>query len=126
MLQQNLSFSFFLYIYYTTWQIPRMFIHETIPMNYEKCLSGLNQVLQITWELQEKSTDNKEKLQSLSLLKDCYRYLMEMSSDSTTIREAMTFVKERLSKQSEQQSEEKEEEELQEEYEEEERNYNNE
>jgi predicted transcriptional regulator len=74
-------------------------IHETIPMNYKKCLSGLNQVLQITWELQEKSTDNKEKLQSLSLLKDCYRYLMEMSSDSTTIREAMTFVKERLSKQ---------------------------
>jgi hypothetical protein len=96
-------------------------------MNYEKCLSGLNQVLQITWELQEKSTDNKEKLQSLSLLKDCYKYLMEMSSDSTTIGEAMNFVKERLSKQSEQQSEEKEEEELQEEYEEEEeRNYNNE
>ncbi len=96
-------------------------------MNYEKCLTGLNEVLRLTWEFRENAKDSKEKLQSLALLKDYYKYLMEMSSDSTTIREAMTFVKERLSKQSEQQSEEKGEEELQEEYEEEEEmNYNNE
>jgi transcriptional regulator len=25
-------------------------IHETIPLQYERCLSGLNQVLELTWD----------------------------------------------------------------------------
>lgn len=69
-------------------------IHETLPMQYAKVQSGLNQVLRKAWEVVNKEhVDDKTKLQSLALINDSYRLLMELVSDGSVIKEAMSFVK---------------------------------
>ena len=56
-------------------------LHEILPMQYSKTMAGLNQVLK------------KTKLQSLALVNECYRLIMELSSDGNVIKEAMAFVR---------------------------------
>ena len=69
-------------------------IHETLPMQYAKTQAGLYQVLRKTWEIVNKDhVDDKTKLQSLALINDSYRLLMELVSDGSVIKEAMAFVK---------------------------------
>jgi DNA-binding transcriptional regulator LsrR (DeoR family) len=41
-------------------------IHETIPEEYQRCLTGINQVLKMAWTIATKDIDNKTKLQALS------------------------------------------------------------
>jgi hypothetical protein len=37
----------------------------TLPQEYEKCMSGINRVLQLTWEIAEIPTEDKTRLQAL-------------------------------------------------------------
>lgn len=69
-------------------------IHETLPLQFSKCMNGLHQVLKSSWEIADKeTTDDKTKLQSLALVNECYKLIMELSSDGTVIERAMNFVK---------------------------------
>ena len=69
-------------------------LHEILPMQYSKTMAGLNQVLKKTWEIVNKDTiEDKTKLQSLALVNECYRLIMELSSDGNVIKEAMAFVR---------------------------------
>jgi hypothetical protein len=69
-------------------------LHEVLPMQYSKTMAGLNQVLRKTWEIVNKEhVDDKTKLQSLALVNECYRLIMELSSDGNVIKEAMAFVR---------------------------------
>ena len=40
-------------------------MQERLPQEYEKCMSGINRVLQLTWEIAEKPTEDKTRLQAL-------------------------------------------------------------
>jgi transcriptional regulator len=69
-------------------------LHEVLPMQYSKTMAGLNQVLKKTWEIVNKEhVDDKTKLQSLALVNECYRLIMELSSDGNVIKEAISFVR---------------------------------
>lgn len=67
-------------------------IEERIPMSYQKCESGLNQVLQKLWEMSESTDDVKEKTQCYSIISNTYRYLKELSTDEATINKALEFI----------------------------------
>ena len=37
-------------------------IQERLPQEYENCMTGINKVLQLTWEIAEKPIDDKTRL----------------------------------------------------------------
>jgi hypothetical protein len=67
-------------------------IHETIPEEYQRCLTGINQVLKMAWSIVSKDIDNKTKLQALSLINDCNKYKMDLATGSAVCNQAIQFV----------------------------------
>jgi hypothetical protein len=80
-------------------------IHDKLPEEYQNCMVGINQVLKICWEIVNKSrnvnndngqivtmTDNKIVLQALSLINDCYEYIMDLTTNGVVITDAIKFV----------------------------------
>ena len=68
-------------------------IEDRLPFEYEQCLQGITQIIQHVWMLSEKSDNNiKEKLQSLSLAKDCYSIKMDLLTNSNLLKDAIEFV----------------------------------
>ena len=69
-------------------------IEERLPYEYEQCLQGMTYIIQQAWTLSQKSADNniKEKLQSLSLAKDCYSIKMDLLTNSNLLKDAIQFV----------------------------------
>lgn len=68
-------------------------IEDRLPFEYEQCFQGITQIIQHVWMLSEKSDNNtKEKLQSLSLAKDCYTIKIDLLTNSNLIKDAMKFV----------------------------------
>jgi hypothetical protein len=79
---------------------------ESLPHEYQNCMVGINQVLKICWEIVNKSrninnndnsqtvtiTDNKIVLQALSLINDCYKYIMDLTTNGVIITDAIKFV----------------------------------
>jgi hypothetical protein len=68
-------------------------------------MTGINQVLKICWEIVNKSrivkndngqtvtrTDNKTVLQALALINDCYKYIMDLTTNGVVITDAIKFV----------------------------------
>jgi predicted transcriptional regulator len=70
----------------------RTHIQNDIPLQYEKAMSGLSQVLQMVWDVALNATKTSEKLEACALINNCYKYMMDMSTDSAVIAEAMNFV----------------------------------
>ena len=50
----------------------RKYIDERLPEEYEKCLVGLTAILREAWNTSQQTEYNREKIQALSLAKDCY------------------------------------------------------
>jgi hypothetical protein len=67
-------------------------IHETIPAEYQRCLTGINQVLKMAWSIVDKDIDNKTRLQALTLINDCNKYKMDLATGSAVCNEALKFV----------------------------------
>jgi hypothetical protein len=83
-------------------------IQDKLPEEYQKCMTGINQVLQICWEIVNKSrnvnnndnghqtvttiTDNKTVLQALALINDCNKYKMDLTTNGVIITDAIKFV----------------------------------
>jgi predicted transcriptional regulator len=90
-------------------------IQDKLPEEYQNCMTGINQVLKICWEIVNKSrninssdndgqmvtvTDNKTVLQALALINDCNKYKMDLTTNGVVITDAIKFVqtnKEKLS-----------------------------
>ena len=49
----------------------RRYIDERLPEEYEKCLVGLNAITKEAWNTAQNTEDKREKIQALSLAKDC-------------------------------------------------------
>ena len=75
-------------------------------------MEGLKQVLKLSWDIAVKSrnnnndnsqtatiTDDKTRIQALGLANDCYKYIMDLTTNGVVITDAIKFVqtnKERL------------------------------
>jgi hypothetical protein len=68
-------------------------IQQDLPLEHQKAMSGLHQVLKMAWDLSVEEHDTKTKLMSLALVNDCYKLIMELSSDASVIKEAIAFVR---------------------------------
>jgi SLT domain-containing protein len=68
-------------------------------------MAGLKQVLKLSWDIADKSknynndnsqtatiTDDKTRLQALALTSDCYKYIMDLTTNGVVITDAIKFV----------------------------------
>ena len=81
-------------------------IQDKLPEEYQNCMTGINQVLKICWDIVNKSrkvnnddngqtvtmTDNKTVLQALALINDCNKYKMDLTTNGVVITDAIKFV----------------------------------
>ena len=67
-------------------------IQEKIPEEYQKCLTGINQVLKTCWNIVNKdTTDDKTKLQATAIINDSYKYLMDLTTNGVVITDAIRY-----------------------------------
>jgi hypothetical protein len=87
-------------------------INDRLPEEYQSCMAGLKQVLRFSWDIADKSKnynndntqtatmiDDKTRIQALALANDCYKYIMDLTTNGVVITDAIKFVqtnKERL------------------------------
>jgi predicted transcriptional regulator len=71
-------------------------IHETIPEEYQKAMTGINQVLKMCWSIVSKTEDEKTKLQALALTNDCNKYKIDLSTNGVVITDAIKYVNSKL------------------------------
>ena len=65
---------------------------ERLPQEYENCMTGINRVLQLTWEIAEKPTDDKTRLQAFAQLNEGYKFKMDLTTNGVVITDAIKFV----------------------------------
>jgi hypothetical protein len=70
----------------------KRYIDERLPDEYEKCLVGLNAILREAWNTSQNTEDKREKIQALSLAKDCYSMKLELLTNATVVDDAIRFV----------------------------------
>src|SRR2546423_2114315 len=73
----------------------RRYIDERLPEEYEKCLVGLTAILKEAWNTSQQAEDRREKIQALSLAKDCYSMKLDLLTNATVVDDAMRFVSEK-------------------------------
>ena len=59
---------------------------------HEKCLVGLTSILKKAWTATQDTEDKREKIQALSLAKECYSMKLELLTNSTVVEDAIRFV----------------------------------
>jgi predicted transcriptional regulator len=85
-------------------------IQQKLPEEYQRCLTGMNQVLKLSWQIANNITsrqngqdhndnintittgDDRTRLQALSLINDCYKYIMDLTTNGVVITDAIKFV----------------------------------
>jgi hypothetical protein len=70
----------------------KRYIDERLPEEYEKCLVGLNAITREAWNTAQSTEDKREKIQALSLAKECYSMKMDLLTDATVVDDAIRFV----------------------------------
>ena len=70
----------------------KRYIDERLPEEYEKCLVGLNMIKKEAWTLAQNTKDNKEKIQALSLVKECHCMELDLFTNATVVDDAIRFV----------------------------------
>jgi hypothetical protein len=72
----------------------RKYIDERLPEEYEKCLVGLTAILREAWNTSQHTEDRREKIQALSLAKECYSMKLDLLTNATVVDDAIRFVSE--------------------------------
>ena len=70
----------------------KKYIDERLPEEYEKCLVGLTGILREAWTTLQQTGDKREKIQALSLAKECYSMKLDLLTDATVVDDAIRFV----------------------------------
>src|ERR671926_404599 len=70
----------------------RKYIDERLPEEYEKCLVGLTAITKEAWNTANNTEDKREKIQALSLAKECYSMKLELLTNATVVDDAIRFV----------------------------------
>ena len=63
-----------------------------MPEEYEKCLVGLTAITKEAWNTAANIEDKREKIQALSLAKDCYSMKLDLLTNATVVDDAIRFV----------------------------------
>jgi hypothetical protein len=67
------------------------YVNEYLPAEYENCLEGLNNILTEAWRM-SLDGEKREKIQALSLAKECYAMKLDLLSSATVTDRAVRFV----------------------------------
>jgi hypothetical protein len=67
-------------------------IHEVIPMELERCIFGMKRNLKHVLEVAESAADPKTKLQALAIANDCYKYIMDLTTNGVVVTDAIKYV----------------------------------
>ena len=70
----------------------KKYIDERLPEEYEKCLVGLNSIVKEAWTTSQQTQDRREKIQALSLAKECYGMKLDLLTNATVVDDAIRFV----------------------------------
>jgi hypothetical protein len=73
----------------------KKYIDERLPEEYEKCLVGLTAITKEAWNTAQNTEDKREKIQALSLAKECYSMKLDLLTNATVVDDAMRFVSNR-------------------------------
>src|SRR6266496_436047 len=73
----------------------KKYIDQRLPEEYEKCLVGLTAILREAWNTSQQTEDKREKIQALSLAKDCYSMKLDLLTNATVVDDAIRFVTEK-------------------------------
>jgi hypothetical protein len=76
----------------------KKYIDESLPEAYEKCLVGLNAITKEAWNTAHNTEDKREKIQALSLAKECYSMKLDLLTNATVVDDAIRFVTSQQSK----------------------------
>ncbi|MFL6315308.1 MAG: hypothetical protein ACJ73C_01030, partial [Nitrososphaeraceae archaeon] len=63
----------------------KRYIDERLPEEYEKCLVGLTAITKEAWNTSQQTEDQREKIQALSLAKECYSMKLELLTNATVV-----------------------------------------
>ena len=72
----------------------KKYIDERLPEEYEKCLGGLTSITREAWNTAINTEDKREKIQALSLAKECYSMKLDLLTNATVVDDAISFVSE--------------------------------
>ena len=67
-------------------------IHEVVPEEYQKCMVGMKSILKKTLEIAETVTNPRVKLQAHAVAEDCYKYILEISTNAGIVSDALKYV----------------------------------
>ncbi len=70
----------------------KRYIDERLPEEYEKCLIGLTAITKEAWNTAQNTEDKREKIQALSLAKECYSMKLDLLTNATVVDDAIRFV----------------------------------
>jgi predicted transcriptional regulator len=70
----------------------KRYIDERLPGEYEKCLVGLTAITKEAWNTAQNTEDKRERIQALSLAKDCYSMKLDLLTNATVVDDAIRFV----------------------------------
>ena len=76
----------------------KRYIDERLPEEYEKCLIGLTAITKEAWNTTHDTEYKREKIQALSLAKECYSMKMDLLTNATMVDDAIRFVSSNRSK----------------------------
>jgi hypothetical protein len=67
-------------------------INERVPEEYQNCMTGMKINLRQTLEIAETTSDPRTKLHARAIANDCYRYIMNLTTNGVVITDAIKFV----------------------------------
>jgi hypothetical protein len=70
----------------------KRYIDERLPEEYEKCLVGLTTITKEAWNTANTTEDKRERIQALSLAKECYSMKLDLLTNATVVDDAIRFV----------------------------------
>ncbi|MGC2383194.1 MAG: hypothetical protein WA631_08830 [Nitrososphaeraceae archaeon] len=71
----------------------KKYIDEYLPAEYENCLDGLNNIMKDAWAMSiDSDSDKRERMQALTLVKECYAMKFDLLSSGTVVDRAIRFV----------------------------------
>ena len=70
----------------------KKYIDERLPEEYERCLVGINMIKKEAWTLAQNTEDKREKIQALSLAKECYSMKIDLLTNATVVDDVIRFV----------------------------------
>jgi hypothetical protein len=79
----------------------KKYIDERLPEEYEKCLVGLTAITKEAWNAATNTEDKREKIQALSLAKECYSMKLDLLTNASVVDDAIRFVSSKRSKNNE-------------------------